>query len=157
MSELVCAASVNPPTAAPLWTYDREQARPQVVSRDRHRLIQFFFGQPTGGRRWTRAVKSGIIVRRDGRLRGQAAEDAGGREHEAEAASGRRPLGKEVVTPAGRRKAVVDLREAFGMSERRACKDRLLRQRMRAIAKERPASAISGYMYCSGGRGISTT
>jgi putative transposase len=27
-----------------------------------------------------------------------------------------------VVTPAGQRKAVVHLREAFGMSERRACK-----------------------------------
>jgi putative transposase len=66
-----------------------------------------------------------------GRLRGQAAEDAGGREHAAEAAAGRchagqrsaeGPLGKEVVTPAGKRKAVVHLREEFGMSEGRACK-----------------------------------
>ncbi len=64
------------------------------------------------------------------------------------------PLGKEVVTPAGKRKAVVHLRETFGMSERRACKaigccrmttryrttrtdDADLRQRMRAIAQER--------------------
>ncbi|WP_342734582.1 IS3 family transposase [Bradyrhizobium sp. B117] len=63
-------------------------------------------------------------------------------------------FGKEVVTPAGKRKAVVHLREAFGMSERRACKaigccrmtmryrttqadDASLRQRMRAIAQER--------------------
>ena len=59
-----------------------------------------------------------------------------------------------MVTPAGKRKAVVHLREAFGMSERRACKaigccrmtmryrttradDASLRQRMRAIAQER--------------------
>lgn len=46
------------------------------------------------------------------RVRSQAAEDAGGREYEAEAASGRcharqycfeRPFGKEVVTPAAKR------------------------------------------------------
>jgi putative transposase len=59
-----------------------------------------------------------------------------------------------VVTPAGKRKAVVHLVEAHGMSERRACKaigccrmtmryrtsradDASLRQRMRAIAQER--------------------
>src|SRR5256714_1466168 len=59
-----------------------------------------------------------------------------------------------MVTPAGKRKAVAHLREAFGMSERRACKaigccrmtmryqttrmdDAGLRQRMRAIAQER--------------------
>ena len=59
-----------------------------------------------------------------------------------------------MVTPAGKRKAVVHLRDAFGMSERRACKaigccrmtmryqttradDASLRQRMRAIAQER--------------------
>ena len=85
------------------------------------------------------------------------------REHAAESAAGRchagqrsaeGPLGKEVVTPAGKRKAVVHLREAFGMSERRACKaigccrmtmryettradDDGLRQRMKAIAQER--------------------
>lgn len=58
------------------------------------------------------------------------------------------------MTPAGKRKAVGHLREAFGMSERRACKaigycrmtiryrtiradDASLRQRMRAIAQER--------------------
>jgi putative transposase len=59
-----------------------------------------------------------------------------------------------VVTPAGKRKAVAHLRDAFGMSERRACKaigccrmtmrykttradDAALRQRMKAIAHER--------------------
>jgi hypothetical protein len=31
-------------------------------------------------------------------------------------------LGKEVVTPACKRKAFAHLRDAFGMSERRACK-----------------------------------
>src|SRR4030081_987974 len=70
-------------------------------------------------------------VRRDGRLGGQAAEVAGGREHAAEAASGRRhagqcgiegPFGKEMVTPAAERKAVANLRAAFGMSERLGCK-----------------------------------
>src|SRR5690242_19701518 len=102
-------------------------------------------------------------VRRDGRLRGQEAEDAGGREHPAEAAFGRRhagqcgtegPPGKEVVTPAAKRKAVAHLRHAHGMSERRACKaigycrmtityetrrtdDAALRRRMRAIAEVR--------------------
>ncbi|UGY20665.1 IS3 family transposase [Bradyrhizobium septentrionale] len=62
--------------------------------------------------------------------------------------------GKEMVTPAAKRKAVAHLRDAFGMSERRACKaigccrmtmryqttradDAGLRQRMRAIAHER--------------------
>src|SRR4030081_4151732 len=70
-------------------------------------------------------------VRRDGCLGGQAAEDAGGREHPAEAVAGRRhagqcgvegPFGKEMVTPAAERKAVAHLRAAFEMSERRACK-----------------------------------
>ena len=59
-----------------------------------------------------------------------------------------------MVTPAAKRKAVAHLRDAFGMSERRACKaigccrmtmryettradDASLRQRMRAIAQER--------------------
>ncbi|MDT3686746.1 MAG: IS3 family transposase [Pseudorhodoplanes sp.] len=62
--------------------------------------------------------------------------------------------GKEVVTPAAKRTAVAHLREAYGMSERRACKtigscrmtiryastrpdDGRLRARMRAIAQER--------------------
>ncbi|QHO78845.1 IS3 family transposase [Bradyrhizobium sp. CCBAU 051011] len=62
--------------------------------------------------------------------------------------------GKEMVTPAAKRKAVAHLRGAFGMSERRACKtigccrmtmryqttradEAGLRQRMRAIAQER--------------------
>jgi putative transposase len=70
-------------------------------------------------------------VRRDGCLGGQAAEEAGGREHAAEAVAGRRyarqcgvegPFGKEMVTPAVERKAVAHLRAAFEMSERRACK-----------------------------------
>jgi len=52
-------------------------------------------------------------VRRQGRVSGQAVEDAGRRKHEAETALGRcearqrpfeRPFGKEVVTPAARRK-----------------------------------------------------
>src|SRR4030081_763255 len=102
-------------------------------------------------------------VRRDGRLGGQAAEDAGGREHAAEAVAGRRhagqcgvegPFGKEMVTPAAARKAVARLVDGYGMSERRACKaigccrmsmrykttradDAALRQRMKAIAHER--------------------
>jgi len=68
---------------------------------------------------------------RDGGLGGQAAEDAGGRKHGAEAAAGRRhagqcgvggSLGEEMVTPARKRKAIVHLRDAFRMSERRACK-----------------------------------
>ena len=59
-----------------------------------------------------------------------------------------------MVTPAAERKAVVHLRDAFGMSERRACKaigccrmtvryrttradDAGLRQRMREVAQER--------------------
>src|SRR5205085_11131559 len=63
-------------------------------------------------------------------------------------------FGKEVVTPAEKRKAVAHLVEAREMSERRACKaigccrmtmryqttqadDTSLRQRMRAIAQER--------------------
>ncbi|QHO77694.1 IS3 family transposase [Bradyrhizobium sp. CCBAU 051011] len=62
--------------------------------------------------------------------------------------------GKEMVTPAAKRKAVAHLQGAFGMSERRACKaigccrmtmryqttradEAGLRQRMRAIAQER--------------------
>src|SRR5215510_3777744 len=82
-----------------------------------------------------------------------------GREHATEAIAGRRhagqrgaegPVGKEVVTPAAKRKAVAHLMDAHGMSERRACKaigccrmtiryqttrvdDAALRQRMRAI------------------------
>jgi putative transposase len=64
------------------------------------------------------------------------------------------PLGKEMVTPAGKRKAIAHLVDAYGMSERRACKtigccrmtmryqttradDAALRQRMKAIAHER--------------------
>ena len=95
--------------------------------------------------------------------RGQAAEGARGRERQAEADAGRRDarqcraegsLGKEVVTPAAKRKAVAHLMEAHGMSERRACKaigfcrmtisykttrgdDASLRERMKAIAQER--------------------
>ncbi|UVO39415.1 IS3 family transposase [Bradyrhizobium arachidis] len=64
------------------------------------------------------------------------------------------PLGKEMVTPAAKRKAVAHLVDAHGMSERRACKaigccrmtmryqttradEAGLRQRMRTIAQER--------------------
>lgn len=70
-------------------------------------------------------------VRRHGRVRGQAVEDAGRRKHEAETAPGRcdarqrrfeRPFGKEVVTPPARRKAVAHLMDHHQMSERRACK-----------------------------------
>ncbi|MER9708637.1 IS3 family transposase, partial [Mesorhizobium sp. M0204] len=63
-------------------------------------------------------------------------------------------VGKEMVTPAAKRKAVARLKEGFGMSERRACKaigccrmtvryetsrpdDREVRERMKAIAQER--------------------
>src|SRR5437879_10971339 len=63
-----------------------------------------------------------------------------------------------MVTPAAKRKAVAHLRDAFGMSERRACKaigccrmtmryqttradDAALRQRMKAIAHERLAES----------------
>src|SRR3954465_11540238 len=101
-------------------------------------------------------------VRWNGRLGGQATAVAGRREHEAEAASGRRHAGqcgaerspgKEVVTPAGKRKAVAHLVDAREMSERRACKtigccrmtmryqttradDAVIRQRMTAVARE---------------------
>src|SRR5437868_14806767 len=94
---------------------------------------------------------------------GQAAADTGGREHEAEAAAGgchvgqlcaEGSLGKEVVTPAEKRKAVAHLVEAREMSDRRACKaigccrmtmryqttradDAGIRQRMTAIAQQR--------------------
>src|ERR1700738_2922944 len=44
-----------------------------------------------------------------------------GRRH-AEQRSLEGPLGKKMVTPAAKRKAVARLRETFGMSERRACK-----------------------------------
>jgi hypothetical protein len=73
-------------------------------------------------------------VRRDRGLGGQAAEDAGGRLHAAEAVAGGRhtgqcgvegSLGKEMVTPAAERKVVAHLRAEFGMSERRACLRRL--------------------------------
>ncbi|WP_234820332.1 MULTISPECIES: IS3 family transposase [Sinorhizobium] len=96
-------------------------------------------------------------------MRGQAAEGAGGREHKAETAPGRRharqcrferPFGKEVVTPAARRNAVAHLMDRHQMSERRACKaigfcrmtiryetrrsdDHDLRERMKALAHER--------------------
>ncbi|WP_225158533.1 MULTISPECIES: IS3 family transposase [unclassified Bradyrhizobium] len=83
--------------------------------------------------------------------------------HAAETAAGRLyaglcsvegPLGKEMVTPAAKRKAVAHLVDSHGMSERRACKaigccrmtiryrttradEAGVRQRMRAIALER--------------------
>ncbi|WP_371259047.1 transposase [Ensifer sp. BR816] len=70
-------------------------------------------------------------VRRHARARSPAAEGAGGWEHEAEAASGgcharqccfKRPFGKEVVTPAAKRRAVAHLMNQHWRSERRACK-----------------------------------
>lgn len=93
----------------------------------------------------------------------QAAEGTVRREREAQANAGgcdarqcraEGSLGKEVVTPAARRKAVAHLVAINGMSERRACKaigccrmmiryqsirpdDTLLRERMCAIARER--------------------
>ncbi|EEX54770.1 LOW QUALITY PROTEIN: transposase, partial [Brucella abortus bv. 4 str. 292] len=102
-------------------------------------------------------------VRRHGRVRGQAVEDAGRRKHKAETAPGRcdarqrrfeRPFGKEVVTPAASRKAVAHLMDHHQMSERRTCKamgfccmairyetrrsdDHDLRERMKALAHER--------------------
>jgi len=48
-----------------------------------------------------------------------AAEGTPGRRHAGQRSE---DLLEEVVTPAGKRKTVVHLREAFGMSERRACK-----------------------------------
>jgi hypothetical protein len=74
-----------------------------------------------------------------------------------------------MVTPAGKRKAVAHLRDAFGMSERRACKaigccrvtiryettradDASLRQRMRRSPRNAAASAIGACMFCSSGR-----
>src|SRR2546423_3616491 len=102
-------------------------------------------------------------IRWDGCLGGQTAADTRGREHEAEAAARRchagqlcaeGSLGKEVVTPAEKRKAVAHLVEAREMSERRACKaigccrmtiryqttradDGGIRQHMTAIAQQR--------------------
>src|SRR5215208_4944660 len=70
-------------------------------------------------------------VRRPGGVRGEAAEGTGGRERAAEADAGghdagqRRAegsAGKKVVTPAARREATTYLRQAFEMSERRACR-----------------------------------
>ena len=101
--------------------------------------------------------------RRSGGVRRQAAAGAGGRERAAEADAGRcharqrraeGSSGKKVVTPAARREAVVYLRQAFEMSERRACRvigsdrtsvryqgvrpdDGALRERLKALAQER--------------------
>ncbi len=80
-------------------------------------------------------------------------------------------LGKEMVTPAGKRKAVAHLREVFEMSERRACKaigccrmtmryrttrsdDAGLRQRMKRSPRNAAASAIDACMSCSSGRAM---
>ena len=101
--------------------------------------------------------------RRHGRLRGQAAEGAGGGEREAEEASGRADAGcggaarasvKKMVGPAAKREAVAHLQAAMGLSERRACSivgadrkmiryrsrrppDTELRARLRELANER--------------------
>jgi hypothetical protein len=69
-------------------------------------------------------------VWRSGGFRRQAAEDAGGREREAQEAVGRGDARqrhaqgcriKKMVTPAARREAVARLRSSFEVSERRAC------------------------------------
>src|ERR1700680_2423196 len=102
-------------------------------------------------------------VRRAGSVRGEAVEGAGGRERSAEADAGGHDaqqhraegsLGKKVVTPAARREAARYLRQAYEMSERRACRvigtdrtsvryqgvrpaDNALRERLKALAEER--------------------
>jgi putative transposase len=100
----------------------------------------------------------GMDVSEARRLKGledgeRAAEAASGGRH-ARQCGAEGPRGKEMVTPAAKRKAVARLKDAFGMSERRACKaigccrmtvryepsrsdDRELRERMKAIALER--------------------
>src|SRR6185503_8246029 len=50
----------------------------------------------------------------------QAAEAAGGRHARQRGAEG--PPGKKMMTPAAKREAVAQLRSAFDMSERRACR-----------------------------------
>ena len=76
-----------------------------------------------------------------------------------------------MVAPAAKRKAVAHLRDAFGMSELRACKaigcrrmtmryqttradDAGLHQRMRVIAQERRTLAIGASTLCSCGRAM---
>lgn len=85
---------------------------------------------PQARRRRCRHIQMESEVRRDGSPGRQTAEDAGGREQTAEAAANRGhaeqgcaegPVWEEVVTPAVKRKAVQHLRDAHGMSERRAC------------------------------------
>ena len=125
------------------------------------------------GSQFTGAAFTAVLAGNGIALGGEAAEDAGGREHTAEATHGRRhagqrraegPLGKEVVTPGGNRKAVAHLVEAHGMSERRACKaigccrmtmryrttrtdDASLRRHMRAVAQERRRFRASSRRY----------
>src|SRR4051812_50163036 len=92
-------------------------------------------------------------IRWDGCLGGQAAADTGGREHETEAAArgchagqlcAEGSLGKEVVTPAEKRKAVAHLVEAREMSERRAgktirwCRKTMRKPKNRAFYSGRP-------------------
>src|SRR5580658_8314506 len=102
-------------------------------------------------------------VWRSGGVGCQAAASAGGRERPAETDAGRCHArqrraeglaGKKVVRPAARREAVAYLRQAFAMSERRACRviggdrtsvryrgvrpdDGVLRERLKALAQER--------------------
>src|SRR5205085_1927242 len=99
----------------------------------------------------------------DWTYRRPAAEGARGREWPAETDAGRRharqrgaegPPGQKVVTPAARREAAMQLRQAFQMSERRAClvlgtdrasvryrairpDDGALRERLKALAQQR--------------------
>src|SRR6478672_1660266 len=102
-------------------------------------------------------------IRRSRCIRRQAAAVAGGREQPAETDAGgsharqcraEGSLGKKVVKPAARREAAMYLRQAFQMSERRACRvigtdrasmryralrpdDGALRDRLKALAQQR--------------------
>lgn len=71
----------------------------------------------------------GEVFRSDD-VRGEASEDARGRERQAEStarradaqnSSNQGTAGKKVVAPAVKRKAVAHLKALFGLSERRAC------------------------------------
>src|ERR1700730_8791441 len=111
-------------------------------------------------------------VRRSRGVRGETTAGAGGRERSAEAdACGDHAgqcrvegsAGKKVVTPAARREAARYLRQAYEISERRACRvigtdrtsvryqgvrpaDNALRERLKALAEERRRF---GYRRCT--------
>jgi hypothetical protein len=78
------------------------------------------------------------------------------------------------VTPAARREAARYLRQAYEMSERRACRvigtdrtsvryqgvrpaDDALRERLKALAEERRGSAIAASACCCGAKAMSST